>query len=93
MARSNWGIEEWRECIFTDESTFETGKPDGALLVCLRGEVRMTAAKYVEVILCGELQKFYGEVQERTCMVPVVIEDNAPCHTAKIARRSVKGST
>ena len=56
-------------------------------LHCLRGEGRMTAAKYVEAILCGELQKFYGEVQERTGMVPEVIEDNASCHTAKIAKK------
>ena len=125
LERKDWGMEEWREFIFTDESTFETGKPDGAILVrrregeayndncirptfksgrsttnhwgaihftgqsplhCLRGEGRMTAAKYVELILRGELQKFYNKVQADSEMAPVVIEDNAPCHTARIAQ-------
>ena len=46
----------------------------------------MTGAKYVELILRGELQKFYSKVQEDSEMAPVVIEDNAPCHTAQIAK-------
>ena len=37
--REDWAVEKWCEFIFTDESTFETGKPDGSLLVrCCIGE-------------------------------------------------------
>ena len=123
--RKDWAVEKWREFIFTDESTFETGKPDGSLLVrrrpgeaynpdcirptfksgrstsnhwggihftgqsalhCLRGGGRMTAAKYVAEILCGQLNGFYLDVKAETGQVPIVIEDNAPCHTAKVAQ-------
>ena len=123
--RKDWAVEKWREFIFTDESTFETGKPDGSLLVrrrigeayhpdcirptfksgrstsnhwggihytgqsalhCLRGEGRMTAAKYVEEILRGQLKGFYLDVKAETGQNPTVIEDNASCHTAKVAK-------
>ena len=124
LERKDWGTEEWCEFIFTDESSFETGKPDGAILVrrregeaynencirptfksgrsttnhwgamhftgqsplhCLRGEGRMNGEKYVHQILRGELQKFYDDIKKRTGTMPTIIEDNAPCHRAKIA--------
>ena len=33
MGHKDQGLETWRDHIFTDESTFETGKPDGSILV------------------------------------------------------------
>ena len=33
MQHKDWDLEKWRQCIFGDESTFETGKPDGSILV------------------------------------------------------------
>ena len=33
QAHKDWNLEQWRNCIFDDESTFETGRPDGAILV------------------------------------------------------------
>jgi hypothetical protein len=46
----------------------------------------MTAAKYVDLILNGELQEFYTNVQEHFGKSPIIIKDNATCHTAKISR-------
>ena len=123
MGRKDWGMDTWRSHIFTDESTFETGKPDSSILVrrrpgeefndncirptfksgrstsnhwggihysgrseliCLRGEGRMTATKYVEKILKEELAFFYAHVEAHSTTPPIVVEDNAPCHWAKI---------
>jgi hypothetical protein len=125
VVRKDWDVETWRKYIFTDESTFETGKPDGSILVrcrigkayhndcllltfksgrstsnhwggihysgrselvCLRGEGRMNSQKYVELILQDKLLTFYNLVQNGTGQIPVVIEDNATCHTAKVAK-------
>ena len=33
QAHKDWDLEQWRNCIFDVESTFETGRPDGAILV------------------------------------------------------------
>ena len=123
MGRKDWGVETWRDHIFTDESTFETGKPDGSILVrrrpgeaynencirptfksgcstsnhwggihysgrseliCLRGEGRMTGAKYVEKILQEELAFFYAHIEAHSINPPVIVEDNAPCHQANV---------
>ena len=123
--RKDWAVEKWCQFIFTDESTFETGKPDGSLLVwrrigkayhpdcirptfisgrstsnhwggihytgqsalhCLQGEGQMTAAKYVEEILRGQLKEFYLDVKAETGQNPTVIKDNASCHTSKVAK-------
>jgi hypothetical protein len=46
----------------------------------------MNSAKYVEIILQDKLLTFYDRVQNTTGDVPVVIEDNATCHTAKVAK-------
>jgi hypothetical protein len=31
LERIEWDVEKWRKDIFTNESTFETGKPDGSI--------------------------------------------------------------
>ena len=124
MNHKDWDTEKWRQCIFADESTFETGKPDGSILVrrhpgeaynadcirptfksgrttsnhwggihftgrselqCLRGEGCLTAAKYVEHILHGGLERFYKDIKSRTGESPIIMEDNATCHTGGIA--------
>ena len=46
----------------------------------------MTAAKYVEEILRGQLNGFYLDVKAETGQNPTVIEYNASCHTAKVAK-------
>ena len=33
MGSKDWGLETWRDHIFTNKSTFETSKPDGSILV------------------------------------------------------------
>ena len=32
MGCRDWGVETWRDHIFTDKSTFETSKPNGSIL-------------------------------------------------------------
>ena len=127
MQHKDWDLEKWQTCIFGDESTFETGKPDGSILVrrrpgeahnpeclrptfksgrttsnhwggihfagrselqCLRGEGRLTAAKYVEHILHGGLQRFYQDIKDRTGEAPIIMEDNATCHTKGVAGKA-----
>jgi hypothetical protein len=46
----------------------------------------MNAQKYIDIILRDKLQIFYNSVQEQTEQIPVVIEDNATCHSAKICK-------
>jgi hypothetical protein len=46
----------------------------------------MNSQKYVEIILQDKLLAFYNSIQQQTGEIPVVVEDNATCHTAKIAR-------
>ena len=127
LHRRDWDLDMWKRHIFVDESTFQTGKPDGSILVrrrlgeaynedyliptfksgrstsnhwgaieytarsklvCLRGEGRMTARKYIDNILTGELKDFYHYVYNplRPEEPPIVVEDNITCHTAGIAR-------
>ena len=44
----------------------------------------MTATKYVEKILKEELAFLYAHVEAHSTTPPIVVEDNAPCHQAKI---------
>jgi hypothetical protein len=46
----------------------------------------MTVVKYVDLILTGELQRFYTKVEEEFNQQPIVIEDNATFHTARICQ-------
>lgn len=55
-------------------------------LVCLHGKGCMNGSKYVELILKGQLKDFYKHVTNPLEKPPIVIEDNAPCHTAKVAK-------
>jgi len=123
----HWTKEDWRRVIFTDESSFEVGKPSGRILVrrrvgeefkeecvmptfksgrsssnnwggiyfnrrselvCLRGQGRMTAVKYSDLILHKALKTTYIEAQDarEDSKTMLVAEDNAPCHTAKLCK-------
>ena len=46
----------------------------------------MNGSKYAELILKGQLKDFYKHVTNPLEEPPIVIEDNAPCHTAKVAK-------
>lgn len=45
----------------------------------------MTGAKYADLVLKDKLKICAEQFTEVTGKIPVVIEDNAPCHRAKIA--------
>jgi hypothetical protein len=125
-AQKDWDLEKWQHHIFTDESTFKTGKLDSSILVhccpgeayndecicptfksshrtsnhwgaihytgcselvCLHGEGRMTAYKYVEIILQGKLKDYYHHIKELSGQPLIVIEDNVSCHTVKVIKK------
>jgi len=56
--------------------------------VCLRGEGRMTAIKYSDLILHKALKTTYTEAQDarENSNTMLVAEDNTPCHTAKLCK-------
>jgi transposase len=92
------GEEFLPECMLP---TFKSGRTSvsiwGAITLDVKGPIvfldqgRMNAQHYINMVLEGPLADFISEMEDATGEDYILMQDNAPCHKAKVCQKAREG--